>query len=87
MAKNNEIGTTLQFRNAIKTAAWFVVIALVLCFFLSDVRVTRNQAEDERKLHAKEEDFIRKMSQRANDRDRAKVTVDQQATDMKAGRK
>jgi hypothetical protein len=75
-----------QFRKARKTAAWFVVIAVLLCI-LADVQVTSNPAEHERNLRAKEEDLIRKMSQRANDCDRAKVTVDQQATDMKAGRK
>jgi hypothetical protein len=74
-----------QFKKAIKAAAWFVVMAVLLCI-LADVQVTSNPAEHERNLRAKEEELIRKMSQNSSDSQRAKVTVDQQATDMKAGR-
>lgn len=61
------------------------MMAVLLCI-LADVHVTSNPAEHERNLRAKEEELIRKMSQNSSDSQRAKVTVDQQATDMKAGR-
>ena len=87
MAKNNEIGATLQFRNTIKAIALFACIALLVCLFLSDVRFTTTQAEHERNLRAKEADLIRKMSQPNGDSNRAEVTVQKQTTDVKAGGK